>query len=427
MLVLARMPEADATATSNAMKDATVGVDSIASMASYDLAGLTNLGSDQFRTSLKKLVDAIKAKDADLLGTETLVGQLTAGVRYSIKEANEQEDKRLRAVGLGAPAAGGPTTLVLGADGEVVVKGHEVEALRTMDAAIGGYMLTQDMTPSTRMVTFFVKGFKESPPMLRLFPLGHAVTEFNARRSRKPLTQAERMSGTEPQFDGDMQNLTGKFRILHSIMLTAHAISIAASFIVDTADVTNYAGAADAAKVTYNGKVTHMYGTRAVADMLTTLAVVEGAAAEPETLLEAYEETMKTASRYVTMRMWLNAAFAQAAQESRKDWHRKPQFQAPKLKRQAGGAEAGKGDKPGNEAGKGTDKAKAKQAASAFCGQFNGQPGGCTYGGACKFPHKCNAVTEVNGKFSVCGSTAHSRLEHIELAKAGKAATPVTV
>ena len=410
ILVNSGMPPVEASKCSVACADASIGITTIVSVLGYEGSGLATPGSAEFTTTMGKLQADVIAVDATALATAALKGQFTTAIRKCAKEGNEQEASQMKAIGLGATPGSG--TLVLGMEGEPILKSDEINKRRQFEAAIGGHWHHTDATPSVKMISFFAKGFAEEPPVLRNFPLGNACSDFNARQSRKPSSALEKMAGREDdQFDQRAEKPGSKGKFIHSIVLVGNAITIAASTLIPTADQGKYIEL-EAGRVQFNGAKEYAYGTRHITEVLLMTTLIEGAKSDPDQLNAGYEALMKSAGRYVTARYMVNAAFTKAAHEEKAEWRptRAPPLNPDPKRGRPGGREP-------------TDKTKALDAVKAeakkACGKFN-RAEGCTVQ-QCRFTHACSAIVQKDGKFAVCGDRSHNRTQHLEMAKAGSA------
>ena len=419
ILVNSGMDAEEALKVSTACSDATIGITTIVSVLGFDAGSLANIGTSDFTTAMKTLIAKVKALDGSCLTTVAQEGQFTSAVRKCAKEGAAQEGAQLRAIGLGAPAPS--NTVVLGNEGEAVIKREEVERRRNLDAAIGGYWHLPDATPSTKMVSFFAKGLAESPPILRLFPLGSACSDFNARQTKKPMTGLERFAGEpEDQFDMRGDNPNSKGRFVHALILVGNAIAIAASELIPTAKQKDYHDL-PSGQVQHRGGTAYVYGTRYITEVMMMAALVEGAKSEPDQLTAGYMAVMKTASRYVGARYLLNGAFAKAVHEEKGEWRstRTPLYKEPKVPRLTGGGGGGGGGGTSGTSVKKQQIDTAKNyAKNKMCGDFNRD--NCTRP-RCNYEHKCSALIMRDGKFELCGAHDHSRKKHVELCKTGEA------
>ena len=415
ILVNSGMDAAHAALVSTACTDASIGITTMVSVLGYDAGALANIGTPGFTTAMRDLITAVRTKDATCLTTAEQQGQFTSAIRKSVKEGEAQEAAQLRSIGLGAPPPS--STVVLGNDGEQVLKREEVEKRRNLDAAIGGYWHLTDATPSTKMVSFFAKALGESPPTLRLFPLGSACSDFNARQIKKPQTGMERLAGEpEDQFDLRGESPNSKGRFIHALVLVGNAIAIAASEYIPTAKHADYHDL-NTGLVHHKGSPAYVYGTRYVTELLLMTALVEGCKSDPDQLSKGYEAVMKAAARYVGARYLVNGAFAKAVHEEKGEW--RPQrsetvLRSPKPVGKVGGRVQEQGT---------TEKAQQINAAKTYaknklCGDFNRDK--CTRAN-CNYKHECAALIQRNGKFELCGSKEHSRKSHIEMASVGQA------
>ena len=318
ILVNSGMDPADSALVSQACTDTTIGITTMASVLGYDAGVLATIGTPSFTTAMRDLITAVKAVDGSCLATTVQQGQFTTAIRKMVKEGEAQEAAQLRSIGLGA--APPSNTVVLGNDGEQVIKREEIERRRNLDAAIGGYWHLTDATPSAKMVSFFSKGLGENPPTLRLFPLGSACSDFNARQLKKPQSGMERLAGEpEDQFDLRGDNPNSKGRFIHALVLVGNAIAVAASEHIPTSKQADYYDL-NSGQVQHKGKTAYVYGTRYVTELLLMTALVEGGKSEPDQLNRGYESVMKAAARYIGARYLVNSAFAKAVHEEKADW-----------------------------------------------------------------------------------------------------------
>ena len=416
ILVNSGMDPAHATAVSAACTDASIGITTMVSVLGYDAGSLANIGTVGFTAAMRDLIQAVQAKDGTCLTTAEQQGQFTSAIRKSVKEGEAQEAAQLRSIGLGSPPPS--STVVLGNDGEQVLKREEVEKRRNLDAAIGGYWHLTDATPSTKMVSFFAKALGESPPTLRLFPLGSACSDFNARQIKKPQTGMERLAGEpEDQFDLRGESPNSKGRFIHALVLVGNAIAIAASEYIPTAKHADY-NDLNTGLVQHKGSPAYVYGTRYVTELLLMTALVDGSKSDPDQLNKGYEAVMKAAARYVGARYLVNGAFAKAVHEEKSEW-RPGRFEVvPKVSRPAQpGRAGGRVPEPGSEKAQQIAAAKT-YAKNKMCGDFNRDK--CARAN-CNYKHECSALIQRNGKFELCGSTEHSRKTHVEMARMGQA------
>lgn len=419
ILINSGMAADEAAKCAAACADATIGITSIVSVLGYDGSGLSAPGTPAFTATVDKLIKAVADKDATALSTNALKGQFTTAIRKCAREGADQEAQQLKAIGLGAtPNAG---ALVLGNEGEPVFKREDCEKRRNFDAAIGGYWHVSDATPSTKMVSFFAKCLAEEPPVLRLFPLGNACSDFNAKQARKPQSLAEKLVGErEDQFDSRGDAPSSKVGFMKALTLVGNAIAIAASVAIPTADQKKYSDL-ESGRVSYGGSAAYIYGSRYITELLVMTAMVEGDRSDTKQLLKAYEEVMKTAGRYITNGYMVNAAFTRAVHEEKHEW-RAPRRDPPLESDQRGKKAKTTATAPTTE--KQRQLVSAREAARKACGDFN-RATGCSRSG-CKFAHHCSAVVQVNGKFEVCSATDHSRAQHLEMARNGAAPTVIS-
>jgi hypothetical protein len=411
ILVNSGMAAAEATKAAIACADATIGITTIVSVLGYAASGLSSPGTAEFTATVRRLIDAVKAQDPAALGTNALEGQFVTAVRKCAIEAANQEREQLLAIGLGtAPST---TAIVVGSEGEVVMKKEEIEKRRKLDASIGGYWHVTDATPSSKMVSFFAKGFAETPPVLRLFPLGSACTDFNARQHKRAPTAAEKLTGGDDSlYDLKGEKPTTKNKVTHALILVGNAIAIAGAHIIPTAQLADYIDT-DAGKVQVAGATQVVYCTRHIAERLLLTALVEGASSSAEQLVAGYESVMKTAGQYIASGYIAQSAFTKALHEERAEWRAK----APDTV-----TVGNKRKQPSRPAPTTSEKKKqidsARTEAKRTCGDYNRNT--CTRAN-CIYAHKCSAVIERNGKFEMCGDDKHTRTQHVAMARAGTA------
>jgi hypothetical protein len=335
-----------------------------------------------------------------------------------VLEAANQMNHHMAAIGLHATTGGGVTPLVVnGAEGEPVVRKEEVEQLRKLDAVVGGCWHTDALAPAPKLVAHFVRGFAEDPPVIRLVSLGSAQSNFYARQAKKAATALERLVGPADDLDTKAEKPVSKGKFIHALILVGNAITIAGSRIIPASDAAKYRDY-DAGKVELKGTEQHVYGTRAITELLLSVCLEEGAKSDPDQLNEGYEATMKAASKYVSQGYMLNSAFVRAVHDERAEW---------RPRRREGVAENGKRSKP--EPKKKPDTARSRQLEAArekakkkHCGDWNSRA--CQRGEACNYLHACSAIIERGGRLEVCGEE-HTRREHLAQAKAGTAPSVV--
>ena len=414
ILVNSGMAAGEAAKAAAACADATIGVTTIVSVLGYAASGLSSPGTAEFTATVRRLITAVKTKDPGALGTNALEGQFVTAVRKCAIEAANQEREQLLAIGLGS--APSTTAIVVGNEGEAVMKKEEIEKRRKLDASIGGYWHVTDATPSSKMVSFFAKGFAETPPVLRLFPLGSACTDFNARQHRKAPTAAEKLTGGDDSpYDLKGEKPTTKNKVTHSLILVGNAIAIAGAHVIPTAQLADYIDT-DSGRVQIAGATQVVYCTRHVAERLLLTALVEGASSSAEQLIAGYEAVMKTAGQYIAAGYIAQTAFTKALHEERTEWR------TPRVNDAAKPGDKRKGP-PGNKQNQATSEKKrqidaARTEAKRVCGDYNRNT--CTRAN-CIYAHKCSAVIERNGKFEMCGDDKHTRTQHVAMARAGTA------
>jgi hypothetical protein len=411
------MDAAMARKVAEACSDPSIGLDTIVSVLGYENGALGNPGSTAYIAAIAKLIAAVQALDSTCLTTNAEKGQFTVTINKCVIEAANQMNSHMAAIGLTAASKTATTPVVVsGADAEPVVRKEEIEQLRKLDAVIGGCWHTDGLAPAPKLVAHFVRGLAEDPPVIRLVSLGNAQSNFYARQAKKAATALERLVGATDELETRADKPVSKGKFIHALMLVGNALAIAGSRVILPADAGKYRDY-DSGKVELKGKEQHVYGTRAITELLLTTCLEEGAKSDPDQLNEGYEAVMKAASKYVSQGYMLNSAFARAVHDERAEWR-------PRPRREGGGDgkrqkvdQKGKGSVSNSARSKQLDAAREK-AKKKHCGDWNTRA--CPRGEACVYGHTCSAIIERDGRIEVCGEE-HTRREHLAQAKAGTA------
>jgi hypothetical protein len=171
-----------------AMQDPAIGITTLAHVSSWNRAGLvTNFG-----VSIAKLIADLKAKDNTLAADAAEETKLVLAVRTALQAEKEALNAPLRLLGVSTGGSTTTTQLVLAGDAtEPVTTKAELEQLQAMEREVNGGELLDFFNPSLKMVSFFSRGFKRSPPTVQWYKLEMACCDFEVQQNRSGSRKSE--------------------------------------------------------------------------------------------------------------------------------------------------------------------------------------------------------------------------------------------
>ena len=298
-----------------ALRDGSIGIKSIRSVAGWKYSKLTGPEFDKW---MEQLSTDVKTVDKDALPDSEAEINFTTAVRAALKGESHEQDRALSTMGMKASTN---THIVLGEGGDPVPTKEEIEALVSLDTVFGGYALPDAFLPSVKLITFYLKGVKCSPPRIRGFKLSMACNDFHAQRYSKPKTALETMSGRDDEYDSiDPFPLNSKLRVIHQIKLVMHALAIACSFTISAAQAAKFTGSFALNRVEYKGAPTLVYGTRYMVEAVMVYIHKYAENLTTEGLTDAFQTTMEKVSEYAKSGLLMNQAVKDALKDSLNDW-----------------------------------------------------------------------------------------------------------
>ena len=382
--------EAHRQRLSLALRDGSIGIKSIRSVAGWKYSKLTGPEFDKW---MEQLAHDVKAVDKDALPDSEAEIKFTTAVRAALKGESHEQDRALSTMGMKANTN---THIVLGEGGDPVPTKEEIEALISLDTLFGGFALPDSFHPSMKLITFYLKGVKCSPPRIRGFKLSMACNDFHAQRNSKSKSALETMSGREDEYDAiDPFPLNSKLRVIHQIKLVMHALAIACSFTISATQAAKFTGSFALNRVEYKGATTLVYGTRYMVEAVMVYIHKYAENLTTDGLADAFQSTMERVSGYAKSGYLMNCAVKEALKDSLNDWQGLTAAVTPTKRGNEGTFET-----PGQGNGK-----RQSLKDKGICANFNKKAG-------CRFAEGGKVCRNGKHVCSQCGSKDHGHYWH---------------